>query len=886
MSDRVPVGGGSIRSSTRRWSGGWFAESHWPTLLLTVTMVVVAGALWELPLLHKPMLTVPGPHLRWWMLMPAFVVSETFVLHVQVKREARTISLSDLPLVLGLFFAAPGALLAARLVGSVAVYVLWRRQHPLKAAFNAGQLFVEVTVAVLAFRLMRGVPDLSLRSAVAALLATSLAGAVTATLVIVVIALNEGLNRLRELGVGIRSGVAIASGVTTIALLGVAALAFDVRSGVLLVAMVGLLMYAYREYASLSRRHLSLERLFQFTQVVSSSPEMDEVLSSLLHQARELLRSEYAEVVVWTSSHRGRAGETGVRVALDGTSGMTRSPVTDADGDARVLERVLSTGDPLLGRRGSREAIERDWLVARGFREAVAAPLRGDAGVTGMLAVANRLGDVRTFDLDDIQLLQTVANHASVALENGRLVEQLRHDALHDALTGLPNRVLLQRRLVARLDALVSQAEDGFGVMIMDLDGFKEVNDTLGHQQGDLLLREVGRRLAEAIRPGDTVARLGGDEFALLISDIGDPLVAVGTGLRLLQALDDPMLIDGTEVQVRASLGVSLVPGHGNDATALLKQADMAMYSAKQGGTGVVVYQPSIDTSSPERLALVGQLRAALASSDQIVVHLQPQAAASTGEITGFEALVRWQHPTRGLIYPDSFVPLAERCGLIRPLTSAVLRSAVTAATQWQRPGRPLSVAVNVSPRCILNDDLVGEVASLLSSTGLSAEQLTLEITESSVMSDPGRTIAILAALAELGVRLSVDDFGTGYSSLAYLQRLPVDEIKIDKSFVIDMNTSEGDHAIVRSIVDLGANLHLDVVAEGVETDQAWAALREMGCKSVQGYRLARPMPAEEIPGWLAAYRPPYVGDDGGDRGTVLPLQRPAATVLPFQLGR
>jgi len=845
-------------------------------------MFAVNAALWALPAMHGSALRIPGPRLQWWMLAPAFVVSETFVLHVQVKREARTISLSDLPLVLGLFFASPAALLAARLIGSVAVYVIWRHQHPLQAAFNAGQIFVEVTVVVLSFRLLLGPDGLGLRAKVADLVATSIAGALTAVLVIVVIALNEGTSRLREMPAAVRSGIAIALGVTAIGLLGVAALAFDRQTAVLIVCMVSLLMYAYREYASLSRRHLSLERLFQFTQVVSSSPEMDEVLSSLLQQAKELLRSEYAEVVVWTSSGRGRSEHSGVRVALDGKSGMTRSPVSESDGDAQVLERVLSTGSPLLGRRGSREAIERDWLLARGFREAVAAPLRGDAGVTGMLAVANRLGDVRTFDTDDIQLLQTVANHASVALENGRLVEQLRYDAL----TGLPNRVLLQRRLNSRLAALGAQPDDGFGVMIMDLDGFKEVNDTFGHQHGDQLLREVSRRLATVIRPGDTVARLGGDEFALLIGQLGDSLKAVGTGLRLLQALDEPMLIYGTEVQVRASLGVSLAPAQGNDATALMKQADMAMYAAKEGGTGVVVFQQSIDTSSPERLALVGQLRSALSSTDQIVVHLQPQARADSGLITGFEALVRWQHPTRGLIHPDAFVPLAERCGLIRPLTSAVLRSAISAAAAWAKAGRSLSVAVNLSPRCILNDDLIGEVASLLLAAGLPADRLTLEITESSVMSDPIRTIAVLAGLAALGVRLSVDDFGTGYSSLTYLQRLPVNEIKIDKSFVIDMNGSEGDHAIVRSIVDLGANLHLDVVAEGVETDQAWAALRAMGCGSVQGYLLARPMAPEEVAGWLSSYQPPAAVVGTGAVRQDLPEQRAAGQASPAPFGR
>ncbi|MDQ6650310.1 MAG: EAL domain-containing protein [Actinomycetota bacterium] len=822
------------------------------------TMLFFVGVLAWLPVSGLDALGVPGPRVPWWVLAPSFAVSEIFVLHVQVRREARTISLSDLPFVLGLFFAAPSTVLTARLVSGLAIYIFWRRQSVLKVAFNTGALLVEAGMALILFRLLVGPPGLGLRPKLAALATMAVVGAITAMLVIGVIALNEGLGRLRELPVAARSGAVIALAVTATALLAVEALAFDRQSVILLVSMVAVLLLAYRAYAALSQRHLSLERLYQFTQVVSSSPEIDEVLRTLLHQAKELLRAEQAEVM-FLSASASEHGEVGVRVSLDRNHELRRGAVMAGDSDATVLGQLLASAQPLLVRRGNRPAPGREWAADRGFREAVAAPLRGDAGVIGMIVVADRLGEVMTFNADDIHLLQTVANHASVALENGRLVEQLRHEALHDGLTGLPNRVQLQRRLRSRLErgfGTAARPADGFAVMLIDLDGFKEVNDSLGHQQGDELLCTVSARLSAAVRGDDLVARLGGDEFALMVGGIDGEASALEAANRILRVFDNPISLDGTEVQVRGSLGVSLAPLHSSDAAALLKQADMAMYAAKEGGNGAVLYEPSIDTGSPQRLALIGELRTALQSPDQIVVYLQPQALADSGQIVAAEALVRWQHPTRGLMAPDSFISLAERCGLIRPLTSVVLRDAVDIATGWYNAGRPLSISVNLSPRCLLDPTFTQEVLDTLSRTGLPSELLTLEITESCVMSDPDRTIGTLQGLAALGVRLSVDDFGTGYSSLSYLQRLPVHEVKIDKSFVMEMAGMADNDAIVRSIVDLGSNLGLDVVAEGVESAAAWGRLRDMGCRAVQGYHLARPMPAGDLPQWLENYRP------------------------------
>jgi diguanylate cyclase (GGDEF)-like protein len=464
--------------------------------------------------------------------------------------------------------------------------------------------------------------------------------------------------------------------------------------------------------------------------------------------------------------------------------------------------------------------------------------------------VADRLGDVRSFDASDLLLLETVANHAGVALQNGQLVDKLRHEALHDALTGLPNRLHLQRRLTAALDEVQDGGGIGAAVMILDLDSFKEVNETLGHQQGDLLLTEVGSRLSSTVGAAGTVARLGGDEFAVLLTGSVDEERAVQVGRRLLRSLEQPILLDGLEVEVGGSLGIALAPAHASDTAALLKRADMAMYDAKTTARRLRVFEPELDTDNPRRLTLVSELRAALQHGD-LVVHVQPQTRLASGEVAGVEALARWQHPTLGNVSPDEFIPVAERSGLIGPLTTRVLDATLAGWAQWRAAGHDLSVAVNLSARSLHDPDLVEEVARLLQRHGVPASRLTLEVTESAVMADPARAVALLHRLRDLGVRLSVDDFGTGYSSLSYLKRLPVHEVKIDRSFVTSLGDDAEDLPIVRAIVDLGRHMGLEVVAEGVEDAPTMELLDSIGCDLGQGWHLGRPMPLDGLLPWL-----------------------------------
>jgi diguanylate cyclase (GGDEF)-like protein len=465
---------------------------------------------------------------------------------------------------------------------------------------------------------------------------------------------------------------------------------------------------------------------------------------------------------------------------------------------------------------------------------------------------------VRTYADDDVRLLETVANHASVALQNGELMDQLRHEALHDALTGLPNRAALQRQLATALEEVAEGRSPGATAMILDLDRFKEVNDTLGHQHGDLLLIEVGTRLRTAVGAAGFVARLGGDEFAILLTGSDDEDHAVRFGRRLLRSLEQPVSLDGLEIEIGGSLGLAIAPAHATDPAALLKRADMAMYDAKASTGGLRVYEPDPDSDNPRRLMLVSELRTAL-SHGRIEVHVQPQARMSTGEIASVEALVRWNHPELGFVPPDEFIPVAERSGLVGLVTTRVLDLSLAAVADWRRQGIDLSVAVNLSTRSLHDADLVEEVSRLLRRHDVPASRLTLEVTEGSVMADPARAIALLHQLRGLGVRLSVDDFGTGYSSLSYLKSLPVDEVKIDRSFVTNLSSQTEDVAIVRAIVDLGRHLGLEVVAEGVEDQPTWTLLTAMGCDLVQGWHLARAMPTGDLVPWLrarAAQRP------------------------------
>jgi diguanylate cyclase (GGDEF)-like protein len=429
----------------------------------------------------------------------------------------------------------------------------------------------------------------------------------------------------------------------------------------------------------------------------------------------------------------------------------------------------------------------------------------------------------------------------------GRLAAT-RRLAHTDELTGLPNRRALMRRVE---DAIAE--EEPVALLLLDLDHFKELNDTLGHHMGDVLLRLAGRRIAATLRPQDVLARLGGDEFAIVLELTTEAAVAVAD--RVAEALEAPFELDGVRVQIDASIGIALHPEDAPDAATLLRNADVAMYDAKRHGGGARLYSDANDHHSRDRLAFVTDLRTGIGRGE-LVLHLQPQIAIGSGALVGAEALVRWQHPELGLLAPGDFLPAVAQTNVMRPLTRQMVADALDVAAAWRARGRSLAVSVNVAAHNLLDPDFPGVVAEHLARTGVPARQLTLEVTEDAVMSDSDRAEAVLSALRALGVRLSLDDFGTGQSSLARLIHLPVDELKIDRSFVQGLALDPRNAAVVRAAVTLGHELGLDVVAEGIETPEALATLTEAGCDLGQGFLFARPLPAAEFERWAAEHHP------------------------------
>jgi diguanylate cyclase (GGDEF)-like protein len=496
------------------------------------------------------------------------------------------------------------------------------------------------------------------------------------------------------------------------------------------------------------------------------------------------------------------------------------------DGVGMRLADIAPVGDRFLGRLADvivlGNPLERPFLKVDGVEETLA---------------------LRAVPLPDRCVGLTIEDVSKRA----RLAESFRHQALHDPLTGLPNRTLLNERLGTAL-AEAERRDEPVALLVVDLDQFKEVNDALGHEYGDRLLVELARRMGRHLRHCDTIARLGGDEFAILLTIGADEAGAREVGRRLLELCEEPFQVDDYRLQVAASIGIAIAPDHATRADVLMRRADGAMYRAKVSGGGMAVYFPGQDQANVRRLQLLADLRDAV-TTDAFVVHYQPRVELASMRTVGVEALVRWQHPDHGLLAPSEFIELAEVSGAIRLLTHAVTERAAHDVVELGL-GKELAVSVNLSVRNLYDPTLVEWVTEVLWHSGLPRNALCFELTESQLMDDPSVALDVLHRLRDVGVRLSVDDFGTGYSSLAYLRDLPLDEVKIDRRFVADLE--HGDARIVRSVVDLGHNLGLQVVAEGVESEVVLERLRDLGCDSVQGFHLARPMPAGELARHLA----------------------------------
>ncbi len=581
-----------------------------------------------------------------------------------------------------------------------------------------------------------------------------------------------------------------------------------------------------------------------------------ELLAMVLQDVTDLRQAERRQAAVAQLGQRALYGTTissllreATQVVRDTLSLPHCEVLEPAAQDDSIIAAALAADSPVVVNRSATPlgVLLRGASTASGGTDAaggVAARIGAPGRSFGVLVAYTT--HPREFAADEADFVQSVANVLAAAIERHSAEREVRHQALHDPLTGLANRVLLHDRISRALREV--QAEDGqLALLLMDLDRFKEINDTLGHSVGDDVLREVAARLGRATRHTDTIARLGGDEFAILLpSTPGGVADALAVANSVRAVLAERIDVGSLPLHVDGSIGITVAPGDGRDPGTLVRCADVAMYRAKQLSLGVAVYAPETDQNRRERLELLGGLRSAIAGG-QLVLHYQPKVDLRTGRTTAVEALVRWQHPAHGLVEPGRFVPFAEQSNLVKPLTRRVLMLALDQARSWWDAGRLLPVAVNVSARMLHDAELISTVRAELDRTGMPPQALELELTESAVMLNTRNAMNVITELRGEGIRISVDDFGTGYSSLAYLRDLPVHDLKIDKSFVVNVAHRTKDFSIVRSIIDLAHNLDLRVVAEGIESSEVCSLLRDLGCDEGQGFYLGYPVPPADL---------------------------------------
>jgi diguanylate cyclase (GGDEF)-like protein len=825
------------------------------TYLFAATLTALAGL--GLTRLNLHVVPTTGWVMPAWVVALLAIGAAFMVFDVEFRSEVYTFTFSEIVLVLGLFFATPLGLIAGRLGGEL-LYLTVRERQPLrKLAMNLSAFFAETVVLLTVQQALLGEMDIRHPlSWLVALLAVIAAEVVGFAAIATAVRWHGGPLTFSSI---LKIGLVTAPANTSLTLVIGVLLEIQPTAVPLLGGVAVFLLMTYRAYSSLRQRFESLSLLYDFTHLVSGVREPDAVLDAMLSQAKDLLRAERAEFWLFVGSDSCRryvvddAGQSSTLLALPpALRGM-------------LTKELVASREAELFSRDDTSARTKAVMDELGARDALIAPIVEGDSLIGFVVTANRLSDIYTFVSQDARMFATLASHAGVALQNGRLIirlhdqaRQREHEARHDPLTGLANRVLFADRLEQRFVDLATGGGQ-IAIALMDLDGFKEINDTLGHQSGDTVLVEVAARLRAHVDDSTLVVRLGGDEFGLLSGPLSGRSDLESICRRIRTAVAEPMEIDGIQVTMGVSIGLAFAPDDGDNAETLIKRADVAMYSAKSGrGGGVCFYDAAGDQNTPRRLALGHELRLAV-DAGQIRPAFQPKVSLIDGRMTGVECLCRWDHPTLGLIMPDEFIPLADRIGIGGSLTAFMLSSALQHAERWLANGNEWGVAVNVSMNTLLDFDLIAIVRRLLANSPVPAHTVTLEITETHVMSDPVRTMRALHELAELGVRLSVDDFGTGYSSLSYLQRLPVHEVKIDKSFVEAVVTDHGADAIVRSVIGLAANLDLWVVAEGVDDPAVVERLGELGCKEAQGFYFARPMDGADIERYAASTGLPLV---------------------------
>ena len=826
-------------------------------------------------------------HLPWPALATMFAIVSATRVYVHFRRNAQAYALSEIPLVIGLFFCTPDELVLARVLGSAVGLGVICRQPPIKLAFNLSSFAIETEVAtLLAARLHLTSGPLTGWSWVGLLLVVLVVSSIGFVLSAAVITLAE--ERLERRGWLLPAALAIGGGVAN-ASLGSAIVTTVLRNPAEVLFFVLPLLIVAAAYALYTREYQKrqqLQYLYQSSDLLQRATEQEAAIPELLRQLCQVFRTEMAQITLLPFA--GNMDHAQQIAVCNGTVTELRgSP--ELDFLERFVPLVESEQRTFLAVPPRASPAVAAWLAESGLRNAIGTALQSEGTLLGLLVVGNRLSDVSIFDGDDLPLLETFAAQASAAVQNTRLGNRLEHQAFHDPLTGLANRALFTDRLEHAL-----QRRDGgesVAVIFLDLDDFKIVNDTLGHGAGDELLCAVGRRLQSVLRPADTAARFGGDEFAVLLEDTGEQYSVVGVAQRVLDALAPAFRLGERDVSLRASLGVALAGPSDASATELLRRADVAMYRAKTRGKGTFeVFEPGMQAAITRRLEIRTELERALRDR-QLTVHYQPVIDLTSVTPVGVEALVRWLHPSRGLVSPVEFVGIAEETGLIGEIGLYVLREACRQCQAWQTEFPDLAaffVSVNVSPKQLNNQRFVADVWEALRRSSLHPSRLVLEITESFMAEDPDNARMLLQQLKSTGVRISLDDFGTGYSSLSALQDLPIDILKIDRSFIDHMVDDPRRGAFVQAIVRLGKTLGLGLVAEGVELPEQADRLLALGCTEAQGYYFSAPAAAPAITRLLRRSTGGSGVDwwqerDGGADGTgsILRIARPEPREAP-----